>query len=782
MSEFEIRLTAEAEQNREETMRTLCEAAEEIGKSQEQDFQTLKERKWYQRLLKTVTFSNAAEQKKLLIKDVSSLSKLYEITLRALYLLWQDTDILTAQAEQQSEILEKLSAQQQVLFENQSVIVGQLLRLKYRHSQRNSLTALNESAKRLIVSALYTISLQIQEQPEVAKEYIRSILTYAKINAPDADVTPEDVEALKKAEAELLYQMLAEYQLFLGEQNVMDTELVDALPVSIKRRREIQTQAAQLADRLGTEFFLSYYQNQADDSIAQMRDDDLKLESADAEEEAENAPEESETAAQAEEPPEDVIKPAELELVTLPDTWHIGAGQTVRFENKIIHITSPIIRCEGSLEFMNCEIHYGENPEADCISLSENSSVRMKYCTVICDGKTEKWLLTVDKVQETISVEHCYFYNCTRFLFSRSSCTFRYCSFSGCSEFLWTRLANGYPIEFSNCNIVTPGEEFINDSGSVKLSACEILLIYRAKTSSKSGTRFIRGSNIDIFPCKVQGNLRFSSAEEAAGLKELYGLPHFTWGNTKITESSFYGVYGIAERDADAERCIFDNCMSLSLSTAQNCRFDRCMEVIDGNSVSNCQFNQCYGARLISTHLGGKIDLCEFNGWEAERAKLNVASYSYRLEQEMRDIFLSAMITLELSNSSKNDKRCIISACTFNGMRTHFDKVIAPFFCNKATERKVELNKCRFINCATERKDQKMIQTSGHYSDFVKKEHWITVIVVDDCKGLNQVWTDSTPNSYTVMTETVDGQTLGCNEELFETFSSGVLHMDNTAG
>lgn len=401
----------------------------------------------------------------------------------------------------------------------------------------------------------------------------------------------------------------------------------------------------------------------------------------------------------------------------------------------------------------------------------------MKYCTVICDGKTEKWLLTVDKVQETISVEHCYFYNCTRFLFSRSSCTFRYCSFSGCSEFLWTRLANGYPIEFSNCNIVTPGEEFINDSGSVKLSACEILLIYRAKTSSKSGTRFIRGSNIDIFQCKVQGNLRFSSAEEAAGLKELYGLPHFTWGNTKITESSFYGVYGIAERDADAERCIFDNCMSLSLSTAQNCRFDRCMEVIDGNSVSNCQFNQCYGARLISTHLGGKIDLCEFNGWEAKRAKLNVASYSYRLEQEMRDIFLSAMITLELSNSSKNDKRCIISACTFNGMRTYFDKVIAPFFCNKATERKVELNKCRFINCATERKDQKMIQTSGHYSDFFKKERWITVIVVDDYKGLNQVWTDSTPNSYTVMTETVDGQTLGCNDELFETFSSGVLHM-----
>ena len=362
-------------------------------------------------------------------------------------------------------------------------------------------------------------------------------------------------------------------------------------------------------------------------------------------------------------------------------------------------------------------------------------------------------------------------------MLSRSSYTFRYCSFSGCSEFLWTRLANGYPIEFSNCNIVTPGEEFINDSGSVKLSACEILLIYRAKTSSKSGTRFIRGSNIDIFQCKVQGNLRFSSAEEAAGLKELYGLPHFTWGNTKITESSFYGVYGIAERDADAERCIFDNCMSLSLSTAQNCRFDRCMEVIDGNSVSNCQFNQCYGARLISTHLGGKIDLCEFNGWEAERAKLNVASYSYRLEQEMRDVFLSAMITLELSNSSKNDKRCIISACTFNGMRTYFDKVIAPFFCNKATERKVELNKCRFINCATERKNQKMIQTSGHYSDFFKKERWITVIVVDDCKGLNQVWTDSTPNSYTVMTETVDGQTLGCNDELFETFSSGVLHM-----
>ena len=31
----------------------------------------------------------------------------------------------------------------------------------------------------------------------------------------------------------------------------------------------------------------------------------------------------------------------------LPDTWIVGEGESVRFQNKIIHLSSPDVRCEG---------------------------------------------------------------------------------------------------------------------------------------------------------------------------------------------------------------------------------------------------------------------------------------------------------------------------------------------------------------------------------------------------------------------------------------------------
>ena len=100
MNEYELGLTQSAAENEQETFETLMTAAREIAQSQEQDFQALKDRPWYKSLLKTLTFSNSSEQKKLLAKDISSLSKLNEITWRALYLLSKSSANMAAQIEQ----------------------------------------------------------------------------------------------------------------------------------------------------------------------------------------------------------------------------------------------------------------------------------------------------------------------------------------------------------------------------------------------------------------------------------------------------------------------------------------------------------------------------------------------------------------------------------------------------------------------------------------------------------------------------------------------------------
>ena len=63
MNEYELGLTQSAAENEQETFETLMTAAREIAQSQEQDFQALKDRPWYKSLLKTLTFSIAANRK-----------------------------------------------------------------------------------------------------------------------------------------------------------------------------------------------------------------------------------------------------------------------------------------------------------------------------------------------------------------------------------------------------------------------------------------------------------------------------------------------------------------------------------------------------------------------------------------------------------------------------------------------------------------------------------------------------------------------------------------------
>lgn len=146
MNEYELGLTQSAAENEQETFEMLMTAAREIAQSQEQDFQALKDRPWYKSLLKTLTFSNSSEQKKLLAKDISSLSKLNEITWRALYLLSKSSANMAAQIEQNAANIEQLLRQQGVLFDSVKRIVEQVINAQSR-SRTEKQSAIADGAK-----------------------------------------------------------------------------------------------------------------------------------------------------------------------------------------------------------------------------------------------------------------------------------------------------------------------------------------------------------------------------------------------------------------------------------------------------------------------------------------------------------------------------------------------------------------------------------------------------------------------------------------------------------
>ena len=63
MDELKISLSPESEQNTDEAIQCLIEAASQIFASSEKDFQAMKNTKWYQRLWKLITFSKDNEKK-----------------------------------------------------------------------------------------------------------------------------------------------------------------------------------------------------------------------------------------------------------------------------------------------------------------------------------------------------------------------------------------------------------------------------------------------------------------------------------------------------------------------------------------------------------------------------------------------------------------------------------------------------------------------------------------------------------------------------------------------
>lgn len=791
MNEYELGLTQSAAENEQETFETLMTAAREIAQSQEQDFQALKDRPWYKSLLKTLTFSNSSEQKKLLAKDISSLSKLNEITWRALYLLSKSSANMAAQIEQNAANIEQLLRQQGVLFDSVKRIVEQVINAQSRSRRKSSLQSLTEQNRNLFAGTLYTLSKQMPEQPEVARQYLSRLLPVLNIHAPEDDIAPEELETLSREDAELLYQLLAEYQLLTGGVPVDELDMAETLPVSPRRRKEIWKKAQELAGEFGPDFFIAYFQ--PDVPADQIGADEIEL-TADEAAQTQADTEQPEEAEAAEEPEktEEPVEPAELEPVTLPDTWIVGEGESVRFQNKIIHLSSPIVRCEGSLEFVNCVIHYGETADADGINLNAAATLRMRQCTVICHGEQKKTLFNMGNKPKTTSLfRDCKFIRCKKFLIGAGN--FRGCKFESCAEFFSTSWI-GKSL-FEACVFDDPGEDFIHtgyyDDVTVTFRACRFKLPQAQDKMQGNPSILSAGKSplVRMERCIVRGPLAFSTGEEA-GQQDTLRFPTFINACTQIENCVFHGVPKVLARGKHVvRRSVFANCIdvindesrSTSESMIEDCRFDSCMEAIclsgGRSAVRNCQFNTCYGGSLINLSDGAEVDLCEFNDCEPVMDGIALAG---------KVILNRPMITLSLSDRSKNDSGKI-SDCTFNGVRTKAYRIIGvTFITGKKCEYAYRVEGCYFVNCTTGRKDKQLIGTTGTYLGAFKKEKTVTVISLSDCKGLDAAaqlneadLACSKPKPYGRMIKTREGgERIGCREEDLPAINPGALRIE----
>ena len=244
--------------------RWLFEAALDLASATQNDLEELKKKKWYHRLIETVTFSKEGQIRT--AKDISSVAKLQELVIRILVTLANEN------AEFSQELIKHKNILNALHISNDALRIA-IEKLKFGGSSQVDFLDIGRDKKYIIANLL------IQADPnavrtEFSKQFIGSLLNNTYYIASDDTVKVDAVQSLNKYEQELLYRLIM-VDRYLNQINYLtDSPVIDQLSVSTVRKNEILQSVQNTATVVSPEFFATFYEKQAD-IIREVDDSDI---------------------------------------------------------------------------------------------------------------------------------------------------------------------------------------------------------------------------------------------------------------------------------------------------------------------------------------------------------------------------------------------------------------------------------------------------------------------------------------------------------------------------
>lgn len=231
MDELKITLSPEADQNPKETVECLISAASAIFSKTENDFEEIKNTKWYKRLWKLITFSKDNEKK--LADGVSSVAKLQEIIMKALLLLAdKSADISDFLCKHDEEIV-RLSQNQASLAKNQSAISDEIARLKTGAKKTISLYNIEGEKRKIFMTAFCSVVDILNSELDYCVDYYNQIYDALDCTDAQSSIRLNSVnDTLNTEEQLLLYRVIIEYVFLATNSFVCKAEILDYLAVS----------------------------------------------------------------------------------------------------------------------------------------------------------------------------------------------------------------------------------------------------------------------------------------------------------------------------------------------------------------------------------------------------------------------------------------------------------------------------------------------------------------------------------------------------------------------
>ena len=662
MDELKISLSPEAEQNTDETIQCLIEAATRIFTSSEQDFQAMKNTKWYQRLWKLITFSKDNEKK--LANGVSNLAKLQEIVMKALLLLSEKSADISDFLCQHDEDIARLAKNQASLAKTQNAILDEIDRLKIGAEKTITLYDIEGDKRKIFMTAFCSVVDDMDCHSSLCQEYYRQVCNALEFSDAQTSIKLSSVDILTRCETHLLYRVIMEYVFLATDSFECETEVLDYLAISRKVASTTKEFIAKQVVRGGSEILLTHH---SVDEYAFVDDEEFEWNFEDEDD--------SKTEDTQERVPE-------METVYVNKLTQIRSGERLQFYKQNVYIEANI-DCHGELQFFGCNIYYNAGASIGKITLSPESQLNIWHSHVF-GGILDETAFVRGK-QADVSCLNSTFHNCQNFISVTDSWFYmNKCGVYNCIRgFVCVKNGRDSSVENTLIKVDDP-----------TITASEIT--YKKE---HSGLFLPKIFDIDRW-CEYKNNLFYCPLElvDSLWLTVFWGDNHsvehcsfitlghpdiyYSYSPKTISDSLFVGGSSVISMDSGGE---------LTTSMFINC--ENAVKCSISNKINSCYFVDCCGPTIRNSISGEAIiDNCIF----LNTRHIPKPEKTHWLIDTLSCIHVGCNIGIMGKGYNKPNE---IRNCLFHGL-TQYENIIAPYGgYSKPEETIAIIDSCRFINC-----------------------------------------------------------------------------------
>ena len=737
----------------------LQTAVQQLTTKSEAQFEELKNEKWYHRIFNMVVCPRKNNIR--MADQITSLAQAQGILIEILVRLAdQDANIAGMVMQSQSDI--------RALAQNSAYLQERLYLLEdksYGIKENENLRDLNSQQRNILCGCLNEASRLYAnpsgEQRLFANELLNYLNADARVeNLEDALDDLEDNAKRKILSCVITYLYLYDHTAESMEQDAQE-DFIDLFDLGRKTLKALKQQTADTYHLRGVDGCIDRYIT-APIEITEETPFEVELSEPETAEAAtaDNAAAKSEDAIDTSAPREKLVLSGMIQTT----------GKTV-YQNKDIHFSAAMMKCQGTLKFINCTLHYNEDGN-DRIFFEEGTSFLMDSSTVICHGERDKEDFFIRGEEESSEL---------------GACTITNTCFMESLNFIKGQFAT---FDFEN-NVVHGLYYTLADiAAKERAKLCNSRFEYQKHSFRKESEEGYSGHSLAILSLdkailRLDNQSDYEPAEIHVDNCIFVGNEKFNppdWRQTLLganvddedDELEYKAIHGPSSRimryNKEAmgvvSNCTFlrmEKCIS-GMDTVRNCVFEHCLDCVDeccsqvtdcrfttcesackrlfGKAiVSNCQFTNGNGRQLIDTDLDSEIKIqdCEF-------ANIGVL-------EDTRSYYYQSIISFGTAQTkfANNGRWSEVTRCVFNGIcisrkarNSKKDEqayiVVAQVGCtDKFKFPRAVVSDCTFMNCAAPHD----LVLDEPYDSLFGKKHNYTAVRLRNNMGLDQIGTPS---------------------------------------